>query len=93
VKTALAQVGTTLLEPMMTLAVDTPSAHVGDVIGDLQRRHGRVTAIEDRGARTEVHALAPLAALAGYATALRSLTQGRAQASMVFHGYEEARSG
>jgi elongation factor G len=93
VKTALAQVGTTLLEPVMTLAVETPSAHVGDVIGDMQRRHGRVTAIEDRGARSEVHAHAPLATLAGYATALRSLTQGRAQASMVFHGYEEVRAG
>lgn len=92
VRDALARVGTTLLEPVMAVAIDTPSAHVGDVVGDVQRRHGRVSAIEDKGLRTDVHALAPLAALAGYATALRSLTQGRAQASLSFHGYEEARS-
>ena len=90
VKAALAQGGTRLLEPVMALVVDTPAAHVGDVIGDVQRRHGRVAAIEDKGARADVHAFAPLAALVGYTTALRSLSQGRAQASMVFHGYEEA---
>jgi elongation factor G len=90
VKAALAQVGTTLLEPVMALVIDTPSTHVGDVIGDLQRRNGRVAAIEDKGAHADVHAFAPLAALAGYTTALRSLSQGRAQASMVFHGYEDA---
>lgn len=89
---ALARSGTTLLEPVMTLVVDTPAAHVGDVIGDVQRRNGRVAMIEDKGARADVHAYAPLSALAGYATALRSLTQGRAQASMVFHGYEEAKA-
>ncbi len=91
VRSALAQVGTALLEPVMDVAIDTPSAHLGDVIGDLQRRHGRVATIEDKGARADVLALAPLAALAGYATALRSLTQGRAEARLAFHGYEEAR--
>ena len=91
VRSALAQVGTTLLEPVMDVAIDTPSAHLGDVIGDLQRRHGRVATIEDKGARADVLALAPLAALAGYATALRSLTQGRAEATLSFHGYEDAR--
>lgn len=91
VRAALAQAGTTLLEPVMALAIDTPAAHVGDVIGDVQRRNGRVAAIEDKGARVDVLAHAPLAALSGYTTALRSLTQGRAQASMVFHAYEEAR--
>jgi elongation factor G len=90
-KTALARVGTTLLEPVMTVAIDTPATHLGDVVGDVQRRNGRVAAIEDKGARADILALAPLAALAGYTTALRSLTQGRAQASVVFHGYEEAR--
>lgn len=90
-KTALARVGTTLLEPVMTVAIDTPATHLGDVVGDVQRRNGRVAAIEDKGARADIHALAPLAALAGYTTALRSLTQGRAQASVIFHGYEEAR--
>ncbi|WP_226467414.1 elongation factor G [Luteimonas panaciterrae] len=89
-KTALARVGTTLLEPVMTVAIDTPATHLGDVVGDVQRRNGRVAAIEDKGARADILALAPLAALAGYTTALRSLTQGRAQASVIFHGYEEA---
>ena len=54
---------------------------------------GRVVSIEDKGVRADVVAHAPLAALAGYTTALRSLTQGRASASMVFHAYEEARAG
>lgn len=80
------------LEPVMTLTIDTPAHNVGDVVGDVQRRHGRVVSIEDNGPRADVVALAPLAALAGYTTALRSLTQGRAMASMVFHGYEEARA-
>jgi elongation factor G len=91
VKAALAQCGTTLLEPVMALAIDAPVAHVGDIVGDLQRRNGRVSSIEDKGARVDVHAHAPLASLAGYTTALRSLTQGRAQASMVFHGHEPVR--
>lgn len=91
VKAALAQAGTTLLEPVMALVIDTPSAHVGDVVGDLQRRAGRVAAIQDKGARSEVIAHAPLARLDGYTTALRSLTQGRASASTHFHAYEAAR--
>lgn len=89
VKTALARVGTVLLEPVMTLTVDTPAGNVGDV----QRRNGRVVSIEDRGARADVVAHTPLAARAGYTTALRSLTQGRASASIAFHAYEEARAG
>lgn len=93
VKAALARVGTMLLEPVMTLTIDTPAGNVGDVVGDVQRRNGRVVSIEDKGVRADVVAHAPLAALAGYTTALRSLTQGRASASMVFHAYEEARVG
>ncbi|GAB3350605.1 elongation factor G [Lysobacter tyrosinilyticus] len=91
VKTALAQAGTTLLEPVMAVTIDTPATHLGDVVGDVQRRNGRVAAIEDKGVRADILAHAPLAALEGYTTTLRSLTQGRAQASVVFHGYEEAR--
>ena len=91
VRAALAQSGTTVLEPVMTLTVDTPSTHVGDVAGDVQRRHGRVVAIDDKGTRVDVVAHAPLSKLDGYTTALRSLTQGRASATMVFHRYEPAR--
>ena len=90
VRAALAQSGTTVLEPVMTLTVDTPSTHVGDVAGDVQRRHGRVVAIDDKGTRVDVVAHAPLSKLDGYTTALRSLTQGRASATMVFHRYEPA---
>ncbi|MBN7137848.1 translation elongation factor G [Lysobacter enzymogenes] len=90
-KAALAQAGTTLLEPVMALVVDTPAANVGDVVGDLQRRSGRVLSIEDKGGRSDVTARAPLAQLSGYTTTLRSLSQGRASASMVFDGYEVAR--
>jgi len=87
VKAALAQAGTLLLEPVMALAIDTPAASVGDVLGDLQRREGRVVAIAERGTRADVVAQAPLAQLQAYTTALRSLTQGRASASMTFDGY------
>ena len=91
-KAALAVSGTDLLEPVMAVVVDTPAGHVGDVVGDLQRRSGRVLGIDDKGARSDVSARAPLAALSGYATALRSLTQGRASASVVFDGYQQARA-
>jgi len=92
VKAALAQAGTRLLEPVMALAIDTPAASVGDVLGDLQRRDGRVVAIAERGARADVVAHAPLAQLQAYATALRSLTQGRASASMAFERYEAVKA-
>jgi elongation factor G len=93
IRQALAQAGTVLLEPVMEVVIETPSTHVGDVVGDLQRRLGRVLSIEDNGARTDVVAHAPLAKLDGYATALRSLTQGRASASLAFDRYEAARTG
>ncbi|WDS35573.1 elongation factor G [Pseudoxanthomonas sp.] len=92
VRTALQRSGTVLLEPVMAMAIDTPASHVGDVVGDLQRRDGRVLTIEDHGARAEVLALAPLAQLQAYTTALRSLTQGRASASLQFDRYAPARA-
>ncbi|SEK38926.1 elongation factor G [Pseudoxanthomonas sp. GM95] len=92
VRTALQQGGTTLLEPVMAMAIDTPASHVGDVVGDLQRREGRVLTIEDHGTRAQVQALAPLAQLQAYTTTLRSLTQGRASASLQFEGYAPARA-
>ena len=82
VKAALAQAGTTLLEPVMEVAIHVPSANVGDVVGDLNRRHGRIALIEDQGGRAEVLGYAPLAQLSGYTTSLRSLTQGRASSDM-----------
>jgi elongation factor G len=90
-RAALALAGTVLLEPVMALAIDTPAGHVGDVIGDLQRRQGRVLAVDDHGSRVDLRAHAPLARLAGYTTALRSLTQGRAAASVAFERYDAVR--
>lgn len=84
---ALQQAGTVLLEPVMAVTVETPSAYVGDVIGDLQRRGGQLQAMEDTAGLATVQALAPLAGLTGYATALRSLTQGRGTSSLVLDAY------
>lgn len=90
VKSALLQAGTQLLEPVMALEVLAPAATVGDVVGDLQRRHGRVQAIDEQDGRSQVSGLAPLARLAGYSNALRSLSQGRASSTMQLHGYAPA---
>lgn len=93
IRNALQHDGTVLLEPVMALVIDTPAVNVGDVVGDLQRREGRVLTIEDHGSRADVVAHAPLAHLQAYTTALRSLSQGRASASMQFEGYRPARPG
>ncbi len=73
-----------MLEPVMVVTVDAPSANAGDVIGDLQRRGGRVLGIEELTGRVEVVAEVPLANLFGHTGALRSLSQGRAFASAVY---------
>jgi elongation factor G len=77
-----------LLEPLMSLEVVVPEEHLGEVIGDVNARRGRVEGFEERGAYKVVRALAPLAQMFGYATALRSLSQGRATFSMQFSRYE-----
>jgi predicted RNA-binding protein len=77
IKAALAEGGTQLLEPVMAVTVHSPSASVGDVVGDLNRRHGRIARIDDQDGRAEVSGFAPLAQLVGYTTSLRSLSQGR----------------
>jgi elongation factor G len=73
-----------MLEPVMQVTVDAPSANAGDVIGDLQRRGGRVLGIEEHTGRVEVLADVPLANLFGHTGSLRSLSQGRAFASAVY---------
>ena len=88
VQNALKEAGTVVLEPVMKVAVQTPPEYVGDVISDLQRRHGRLRDMREMEGRAEVEATAPLAQLAGYTTTLRSLTQGRAAGSMELSGYE-----
>jgi len=78
-----------LLEPIMAVEVVTPQEFLGDVIGDLSRRRGRVEGQEPRGNAVAVQASVPLAEMFGYATDLRSTTQGRANYSMQFDRYEE----
>jgi elongation factor G len=78
-----------LLEPVMAVEVVTPQEFLGDVIGDLSRRRGRVEGQEPRGNALAVKASVPLAEMFGYATDLRSNTQGRATYTMQFDRYEE----
>ncbi len=73
-----------MLEPVMAVTVDAPAPNAGDVIGDLQRRGGRVLGIEEHAGQVEVLADVPLASLFGHTSSLRSLTQGRAFASTVY---------
>jgi elongation factor G len=81
--------GIKILEPVMELEVVTPDDYMGDVIGDLSARRGKVESMDARGPARVVNALVPLAEMFGYATDLRSRTQGRANYSMQFHSYQE----
>ncbi|MGI8461820.1 MAG: elongation factor G [Solirubrobacterales bacterium] len=78
-----------LLEPVMAVEVTTPEEFLGDVIGDLSRRRGKVSGQDQRGNALAVQATVPLGEMFGYATDLRSSTQGRANYSMQFERYEE----
>ncbi|MDM7272930.1 elongation factor G [Sulfurihydrogenibium azorense] len=78
-----------LLEPIMHVEVDTPEEYMGDVMGDLNRRRGRILGMEKKGNTQTIKAEVPLAEMFGYATDLRSLTQGRATFVMTFERYEE----
>ncbi len=78
-----------LLEPVMAVEVVTPEEFLGDVIGDLSRRRGKVQGQEQRGNALAVQAFVPLGEMFGYATDLRSSTQGRASYTMQFERYEE----
>ncbi|TMP75313.1 elongation factor G [Pseudoalteromonas sp. S1608] len=80
-----------LLEPVMKVEVLTPEANMGDVVGDLNRRRGMIEGMEDAlGGLKQINAVVPLSEMFGYATALRSATQGRASYSMEFLKYAEA---
>jgi elongation factor G len=78
-----------LLEPIMAVEAVTPDEYLGDVIGDLNSRRGRVEGIEQRGNSQVIRAQVPLAEMFGYATDLRSRTQGRATYTMQFKSYQE----
>ena len=79
-----------LLEPMMKVEVSTPEDYMGDVMGDLNRRRGIVSAMDDTPAGKQIKAEVPLAEMFGYATDLRSMSQGRANYSMEFAKYTAA---
>jgi elongation factor G len=78
-----------LLEPIMSVEVVTPDDYMGDVIGDLNSRRGRMEGMEQRGNAQTIRAQVPLAEMFGYATDLRSRTQGRATYTMQFNSYQE----
>jgi elongation factor G len=89
-KNAMQRAKPKLLEPVMAVEVVTPEDYLGDVMGDLNSRRGRVEGLEPRGNAQAVRARVPLATMFGYATDLRSMTQGRATFTMQFDRYEEA---
>ena len=84
--------GAVLLEPMMSVEVTTPEEYMGDVVGDLNRRRGIIQGMDDGPAGKQVKAEVPLSEMFGYATDLRSATQGRATYSMEFKRYAETPS-
>ncbi|QKF92677.1 elongation factor G [Campylobacter sp. CCUG 57310] len=81
--------GAVILEPMMKVEVETPEDYMGDVIGDLNKRRGQISSMDERSGNKIVTAFCPLAEMFGYSTDLRSQTQGRATYSMEFDHYEE----
>ncbi|RME91250.1 MAG: elongation factor G [Candidatus Hydrogenedentota bacterium] len=88
-KEACKKANPVLLEPIMKVEVVTPEDYMGDVVGDLNRRRGKVNAMNPRGNARVVEAEVPLSEMFGYATDLRSLSQGRASYTMQFSHYEE----
>jgi elongation factor G len=86
---ALQRGGPVLLEPVMKVEVVTPRDYMGDVIGDLNSRRGRITGQDQRGNAEVINAMVPLANMFGYVNTLRSMSQGRAQYTMHFDHYEQ----
>jgi elongation factor G len=89
VKEAARKAHAILLEPVMEVEVVAPSDFLGDVIGDLSGRRGKIGGMTQRGEAQVVAATVPLAEMFGYSTVLRSMSQGRAVYSMEFDHYEE----
>jgi len=88
-KEAAKRAGPVLLEPMMNVEVVVPDAYMGDVLGDLSSRRGKIGGMTQRGEAQVIAATVPLAEMFGYSTKLRSMSQGRAVYSMEFAHYEE----
>ena len=87
-KEAMRKVGTILLEPVMKVDVTVPESYMGDIIGDINSRRGRIEGMDNRNGASIVHGFVPLGEMFGYATDLRSKTQGRGVYSMQFQDYE-----
>ena len=88
-KAGMAKADPVLLEPIMKVEVETPEEYMGDVMGDLNSRRGRILGMESRVGNSIITAEVPLAEMFGYATTLRSMTKGRASSSMEFECYRE----
>ncbi len=89
VKEAAKRARPVLLEPIMLVEVVTPDEYMGDVIGDLNSRRGKMEGMEQRGSSQVIRAQVPLSEMFGYVTDLRSKTQGRATSTMQFHSYQQ----
>ena len=90
IKEALRQSDPILLEPVMAVEVETPEQYMGDVMGNLSGRRGKIEGMDDRSGNKVIRAKVPLGEMFGYATDLRSQTQGRASYTMQFDSYEPA---
>ncbi len=88
-KDAMSKAGAVLLEPIMRVEVTTPEEYMGDVIGDINSRRGRIEGMEDIGGGKMIKGYVPLSEMFGYSTDLRSRTQGRGNYSMFFEKYEQ----
>ena len=88
-KDAMSKGDPVLLEPIMKVEVNTPEEYMGDVIGDINSRRGRIEGMEDIGGARMIKGFVPLSEMFGYATDLRSKTQGRGNYSMFFEKYEK----
>ncbi len=89
VKEACRRAKSVLLEPVMSVEVVTPEEYMGAIVGDLNSRRGRIVSMEARGSSQVIRASVPLGQMFGYATEMRSMTQGRATYTMQFSRYEE----
>ena len=92
-KAAVEQAKPKLLEPVMNAEVSVPDDHVGDVMGDISSRRGRVQTSENRGSATVIIAQVPMAEMLEYASALTSLTGGKGAFHMEFSHYDEVPAG
>lgn len=88
-KEGMRQADACLLEPIMRVEVETPEDYLGDVMGDLNARRGRILGMEERQGAQVINAQVPLAEMFGYSTTLRSMTKGRATYTMEFNSYEK----